>query len=43
MEILMTIAVFRFMLPDRDIKLCGGKEKISGNFCLWASSRAPIP
>jgi biotin synthase len=27
MEILMTIAVFRFMLPDRDIKLCGGKEK----------------
>ncbi len=27
MEILMTIAVFRFMLPDRDIKLGGGKEK----------------
>ncbi|PKN19463.1 MAG: biotin synthase BioB [Deltaproteobacteria bacterium HGW-Deltaproteobacteria-6] len=27
MEILMTIAVFRFMLPDKDIKLCGGKEK----------------
>lgn len=27
MEILMTIAVFRFLLPDRDIKLCGGKEK----------------
>ena len=27
LEILMTIAVFRFMLPDRDIKLCGGKEK----------------
>jgi biotin synthase len=25
-EILATIAVFRFMLPDRDIKLCGGKE-----------------
>lgn len=23
MEILMTIAVFRFMLPDKDIKLCG--------------------
>jgi biotin synthase len=23
----MTNAVFRFMLPDRDIKLCGGKEK----------------
>ena len=27
MEILMTIAVYRFMLPDKDIKLCGGKEK----------------
>jgi biotin synthase len=27
LEILMTIAVFRFMLPDKDIKLCGGKEK----------------
>jgi len=27
MEILMTIAVFRFMLPRKDIKLCGGKEK----------------
>jgi len=27
MEILMTIAVLRFMLPDKDIKLCGGKEK----------------
>ena len=27
MEILMTVAVYRFLLPDRDIKLCGGKEK----------------
>jgi biotin synthase-like enzyme len=27
LEILMTIAVFRFLLPDRDIRLCGGKEK----------------
>ena len=27
MEILMTVAIFRFMLPDKDIKLCGGKEK----------------
>jgi biotin synthase len=26
-EILITVAVFRFMLPDKDIKLCGGKEK----------------
>lgn len=27
MEILLTIAVFRFILPEKDIKLCGGKEK----------------
>ncbi|MBA4397196.1 MAG: biotin synthase BioB [Syntrophus sp. (in: bacteria)] len=27
LEILMTISVFRFLLPDRDIKLSGGKEK----------------
>lgn len=26
-EILVTIAIFRFLLPDKDIKLCGGKEK----------------
>lgn len=26
-EILLTIAVLRFVLPDRDIRLCGGKEK----------------
>jgi len=26
MELLTTIAVFRFILPDKDIKLCGGKE-----------------
>jgi len=26
-EILATIALFRFLLPDRDIKLCGGKER----------------
>lgn len=27
MEILMTIACFRLMLPAKDLKLCGGKEK----------------
>jgi biotin synthase len=27
MEILLTIAIYRFVLPDKDIKLCGGKEK----------------
>lgn len=26
LEILLTIAIFRFLLPDKDIKLCGGKE-----------------
>jgi len=25
-EILITIAIYRFILPDKDIKLCGGKE-----------------
>ncbi|HEX2967179.1 MAG TPA: biotin synthase BioB [Syntrophorhabdaceae bacterium] len=25
-EILITIALFRFILPEKDIKLCGGKE-----------------
>ncbi|NPU84188.1 MAG: biotin synthase BioB [Syntrophaceae bacterium] len=27
LEILVTVAVFRFLLPDRDLKLCGGKER----------------
>ncbi len=27
MEILLTVAIYRFILPDKDIKLCGGKEK----------------
>ena len=26
LELLVTISVFRFILPDKDIKLCGGKE-----------------
>jgi biotin synthase len=26
-EILLTVAIFRFILPAKDIKLCGGKEK----------------
>ncbi|MBA4418063.1 MAG: biotin synthase BioB [Syntrophus sp. (in: bacteria)] len=26
MELLITIAIYRFILPDKDIKLCGGKE-----------------
>lgn len=26
MELLITISIFRFILPDKDIKLCGGKE-----------------
>ena len=27
MEILLTVSLFRFILPDKDIKLCGGKER----------------
>lgn len=27
MEILITVALFRFILPSKDIRLCGGKEK----------------
>ncbi len=27
LEILLTIGIFRFILPDKDIRLCGGKEK----------------
>ncbi len=26
-EILLTVALYRFILPDKDIKLCGGKER----------------
>lgn len=26
-EVLLTVALFRFILPSRDIRLCGGKEK----------------
>ncbi len=26
-EVIITVALFRFILPDKDIKLCGGKEK----------------
>jgi biotin synthase len=26
MELLVTLAIYRFILPDKDIKLCGGKE-----------------
>ena len=26
-EVLLTVALYRFILPDKDIKLCGGKEK----------------
>ncbi|MBI5116984.1 biotin synthase BioB [Candidatus Poribacteria bacterium] len=27
LDILKTIAVFRFLLPDKDIRVCGGREK----------------
>jgi biotin synthase len=27
LEILKTIALFRFILPDKDIRVCGGRER----------------
>lgn len=27
LEILLTISIFRFLLPDKDLRLCGGTEK----------------
>ncbi len=27
LEILLTVSIFRFILPSKDIKLCGGKER----------------
>jgi biotin synthase len=27
LEILLTVSLYRFILPDKDIKLCGGKER----------------
>jgi len=27
MEVLITLSIFRFIMPDKDIKVCGGKEK----------------
>ncbi|HPP06084.1 MAG TPA: hypothetical protein PLW88_01845, partial [Syntrophorhabdaceae bacterium] len=26
-EVLITLSIFRFIMPDKDIKVCGGKEK----------------
>jgi biotin synthase len=31
-EILKIIAVFRFVLPEKDIKVCGGREVNLGEF-----------
>ncbi|HOS60303.1 MAG TPA: biotin synthase BioB, partial [Syntrophorhabdaceae bacterium] len=36
LEILITIALYRFILPDKDIKLCGGKEKNLGQLLPFA-------
>jgi len=35
MEALKCIAVFRFINPDKDITICGGREKTLGDFQSW--------
>ena len=35
MEALKCIALFRFINPDKDITICGGREKTLGDFQSW--------
>jgi len=35
MEALKCIAIFRFINPDKDITICGGREKTLGDFQSW--------
>jgi len=35
MEILKIIALFRYLLPTKDIKVCGGREANLGDFQSW--------
>jgi biotin synthase len=35
MEALKCIAIFRFINPDKDITICGGREKTFGDFQSW--------
>ncbi|HBU70293.1 MAG TPA: biotin synthase BioB [Elusimicrobia bacterium] len=35
LEALRAIAVFRFVLPDRDITVCGGREAVLGDMQSW--------
>ncbi|MBU4415015.1 MAG: biotin synthase BioB, partial [Proteobacteria bacterium] len=35
MEALKSIAIFRFINPDKDITICGGREKTLGDFQSW--------
>ena len=35
MEALKSIAIFRFINPDKDIIICGGREKTLGDFQSW--------
>ncbi|MFH1367559.1 MAG: biotin synthase BioB [Elusimicrobiota bacterium] len=37
-DILRTIAVFRFILPDKDISVCGGREINLGKYQPWIFS-----
>ena len=41
-ELLATIAIYRFILPDKDIKLCGGKEANLRQLLPWVLWRAAI-
>ena len=42
-ELLATIAIYRFILPDKDIKLCGGKRQTFANCCRSVSWQGRIP
>jgi len=35
MECLKTIAIYRFLLPDRQIKVCGGRERNLRELQSW--------
>ncbi len=35
MEILKVVALFRYLLPTKDIKVCGGREMNLGDFQSW--------
>jgi biotin synthase len=42
LEILVSIAVFRFLLPERDLRLCGGRRGTCASFFRWPWWRAAM-